>query len=501
MPRTFIHLGRYGDIINTLPLLKHVADQDDEPVELVVSKQYADVLDGVSYVMPIIEDIHFSRLPEVIAKYPDAINLQVYGKGYRQAKMASSFCEDQWHNSGLGLKWGSLPLVFDKRNAYREIWLKDKYRDGRPMILVATHGFSSPFPHGEKLLADIREQFGKRFNVIDMSQVQGERIYDIIALYDEAVCLITSDTAHVHLAHASKVPVLAFAADSPSMWHGVPQRGSHKFYCRYGEFEAKRDEFFKVLKMICHGKDEVFPMENKPNIIHAYPVYSMDPSTGRRHEFAKSTWPEDEQWISFPMCLDSRSATHIGHHIALPFMRDMIHHATRFVLPTDIILISNSDVCFGVGMKQEVIDAIQRHGGAFFTHRYDFDGPLSKPIPNERITDGKWYPGSDVFGFTVAWWSEHGHEFPDMLMGAEFVDAVLRKLIKTHNGEKAELHGMVYHEAHENKWNYPGNKANAHNAALAKEFYEKYGGDDLDPFTEEQAEVIRQKRQWRRYTH
>ena len=44
-----VSLRRNGDIISLLPLLKFMADANGQPVRLVVHRDYAGVLEGVSY--------------------------------------------------------------------------------------------------------------------------------------------------------------------------------------------------------------------------------------------------------------------------------------------------------------------------------------------------------------------------------------------------------------------------------------------------------------------
>ena len=53
MSKCFVHLGRNGDIINTLPILKLEAERTGKPANLLVSLPYVDLLDGCSYVTPI----------------------------------------------------------------------------------------------------------------------------------------------------------------------------------------------------------------------------------------------------------------------------------------------------------------------------------------------------------------------------------------------------------------------------------------------------------------
>ncbi|OLE10682.1 MAG: hypothetical protein AUG89_11505 [Acidobacteria bacterium 13_1_20CM_4_56_7] len=47
-------LGKHGDIISILPALKSLFDATGERPKVVVSEQYSGVLEGVSYVEPVV---------------------------------------------------------------------------------------------------------------------------------------------------------------------------------------------------------------------------------------------------------------------------------------------------------------------------------------------------------------------------------------------------------------------------------------------------------------
>ena len=493
--KCFVHLGRYGDIINTLPLLKFEAEREGAPMPLVVAKDYVQLLEGVSYVQPVVFDGKMPELNRAIAwaktKYNEVINLQVYGKGYHQERRCNSFVVEQWRNGGRYCQWG-LPLDFDRRDADREAKLFASLDNGKPMLLVAVHGFSSPFVYDTSLLQELREKFSATCNIVDLSKVNAHRVYDLLGVFDKAACLVTIDTMHMHLAHGSAVPVVALATDTPTMWHGAEQRAEHAFYCRYNQFPLMRPRIMKTIADIVKGRlvvpSRIFHIYSKP----ADPT----PDQLRRNTNALLSWHREQTaaWVDFP--IDSaelvRTAKDVGDKRDLPFVRDMIQSAVnRSRTADDILVLSNTDVAITNGITSEIVSAVEQHG-AFFTHRFDFDGPMTI-VRRDEFRLGKWYPGSDVFGFSVRWWKTYGDQYPDMILGAEFVDAVLRQLIKFNGG--TELHRCVYHERHTSQWQLqPRNKANLHNKRLAAAWFKKHGNDDLDPFGDKEAERIRRNR-------
>lgn len=493
---TYVHLGRFGDIINTLPLLKRIAEEESKP-RLVVAAKYASVLDGVSYVEPVIwhgefEDLR-GALDFVRGWDTRPTNLQVYGRDMPMTRHTGSFVLEQWHRAGRALEWG-LPLVFDRRDQVRERALVKAYKGPLPLVLVSTAGFSSPFKMGERLLNTLRDELMGIADVVDLNQVQCERIYDLLGLYDAAACLVAIDSAHQHLAHGSAVPVVALSTDGPTPWHSSPRRKGHVFHAKYNTYPQREAELLAcVLK--CVGAPR--RATNKAALLHVFPEAATSSDSTRRHTVALRSWNAMYSWswssLPYGAAPDRRDARAIGDRRDLPYMRDMIEHAIcNSTSAEDIVVVSNSDVCMVPDMEQRIRSVVERHG-AFFTHRWDFVGSVAhvtKPIT------GKWYPGSDVFGFTVAWWREHGHHYPDMIVGAEYVDCVLRQLIKTYAHVEAEIHCAVYHEKHDSAWTKDRRSpSNQHNSRLAQAWFAARGTDDLDPFAPAVAQQIRAQRQ------
>jgi hypothetical protein len=73
----------------------------------------------------------------------------------------------------------------------------------------------------------------------------------------------------------------------------------------------------------------------------------------------------------------------------------------------------------------------------------------------------------------------HGDEYPDMVMGREACDMVLRQLIKRTGG--VEIPQCIYHEKHPSFWEKVGNKeslpSNRLNRAMAKNWLAENGGE------------------------
>jgi len=157
-----------------------------------------------------------------------------------------------WWIAGRAPEWETHPLVFDCRDAAREAALvKSVATGGRPLILTAFTGRTSPFKQKDDLLCELKDKFPNQA-IVDISAIQAERVYDLLGLFDSATMLISADTMHLHLSRASKVPVIALARDYPSNWNGTPPQTRFKFYCRYGEYPAKKQELLATMdKILC----------------------------------------------------------------------------------------------------------------------------------------------------------------------------------------------------------------------------------------------------------
>ncbi len=212
----FIQLGRYGDLMIVLRALKIIHDQTGEKPKLIVSNHYLSLLDGVSYVTPFsITTDWWNGIPEAIRfaerTFGGGTVLQCHGREWGvQIPRWRSFEESMWDRSGVPLNMlRDAPLVFDRRNPQREAVLVAKHANAKPMLLINFTGVSSPFPHTQAVMRELRH-FADKFNVVDLGRIRAERIYDLLGLYDVAAGVVTIDTATLHLCAGSKVKNISF---------------------------------------------------------------------------------------------------------------------------------------------------------------------------------------------------------------------------------------------------------------------------------------------------
>lgn len=241
--------GRFGDVANVLQLALHMSQKGERPI-FCVAQDFASILEGVSYVDPLVYPGRYDEPPAAVRwlKTNRPKDKVIIAQSYRHPSdkqhLTDSYQKESWRLAGALDEFGAHPLIFDQRNRVREdAFVEDVLRGKKPAILVATDSISSPFPWAAKLFQTIESAFPDH-SVIDLSSVKAERIYDLIALYDRAVCLVSVDTCHLHLVRAAKCPVVAIVND---LWYGSIPPPSTTFAVRYSDAEHKTEDIINAI--------------------------------------------------------------------------------------------------------------------------------------------------------------------------------------------------------------------------------------------------------------
>ena len=208
----------------------------------MVSAEYAPLLDGtrVNRMLWLGDWRHVRAAYEHARRsFQRIVVLQQYSiDGWPSARGTDSFVKDMYRVAHK-LPVFPLPLRFERRSPERELDLLSRVPIAQPLVLVATEGISSPFAKADALL-DLVAACYPQATVLDMTKVRAEKLYDLLALFERAACLVTVDSALLHLAQAvPRLPVIALIADRPTLWHGSPQYAGQRLRVRYGDF-AKR---------------------------------------------------------------------------------------------------------------------------------------------------------------------------------------------------------------------------------------------------------------------
>ena len=469
-----VQLGRIGDILNILPLVRHISETEGRPI-LMVHEDYKDI--EVDYCDLLVWNKGaWSDLDPAVrfakSKFKRVIVSQIHGSRWQGERKCASFCIESWLQAGYEQEWGKHGLTFSPPH-----YLSDKSIP-HDSILVNAKGFSSPFAKAGELM-DLLGTLNRP--IIDLSTLKLPRIQDLLHYYANAACLVTIDTATLHLAAASQIPVVAIVSDSPTKWHMSPQKGNEILRVHYGDFDNKKDEIVSAVNS-CFA-----PL---PSVHHVYQVFDCDEQTKRRNDFAAQTWMdgcyEGVQEHQVPPSSLKRTSAIVGDDRNLSFIKDIIDAVD--CNPEDVIVLTNTDTCLRRGFWRTAAMSDR----PLYGHRYDFDR-LTRPLDSTEIPTGGWYDGKDVFVFRKSWWEAHKAEFPDMLTGAEAWDKILAALIVLRGG--CEVFGSCYHERHYATWqtnNVRGvkDKANKHNRFLARKWLHEHGMplDELGRFIDGEFE-------------
>lgn len=406
--KTYIQLGRMGDILNVLPLL-YADAQRGEKQALMVAKEFAGLLDGISYVDPVVFDgrdfdigggvLMAEKLgrPWVCTQVQgprEACEQFVWGPAHMTGGMTPSFQQEAYRACGRLKEWNDdLPLVFDRRNPEREAELLERVFPRRPgkrkkFILVNAEGISSPFQHKKLLWGLLELAFGKAFDLIDLSKLRLPHFHDLLALYERAHCLVTIDTGTIHLARACPtLPVVALISDKPQLWNGSAWQPQHIFYCRYGDFPDRAMQMVKAIENV-----ESF----KPKGLF---VWTWNAYEGKTNEY-----PVDGKTpIELGSCgRDSQNT--LGDEKRFPYLKDALRMALRRTVPVGTLCLTRPETqwdgkCLAASAQLKPCYAyrIERNGHGDMFH-----------------------PVIDLLCARKEFWLEHMKEIPDLILGNDW---------------------------------------------------------------------------------
>lgn len=504
-----VELGRYGDIVNILPLLKLIHDNYAMP-HLVVAKEFESVFDGISYAKPYVLPLKNEDLKQAIdtAKrdFSVVLNCQIWGKGHTQIRECQAYNVESWRMAGLLHRFDDPTLrpVFDKRSPERERALLDSLpRTGKPLLLVnVSHAISSPCPACPGLLAGIVERWGGQFDIVDLSKVRAERFFDMIALFERAAACISIDTLWLHAAAATNCPVIAL--QNPKPWAGTVVRFNLVAAMTYDEAVADPERIHHAIEKAAGLKPPMlFPSSSKLHTAPERRIFNLidrfndDASSAARklpaiqsqdalYESGKlipiHAWPEGYQ----------RTAKDtLGDRRPLPYLKDLLQKFLDVAGDDDICLWINDDNL----IHPAICDYLRLHvgvWGACTIFRTEFKRPPSLNVTPEQFTKAscRAHIGRDGFAFTKLWLKEFWNDIPDAVLGAPEFDLHMAMLIRLTYGFKttnlnlgetifpAEPHfSYLGHIQHASTWNMPEtiqSPSNAWNRKLLKEFAAKH---------------------------
>lgn len=487
--RIYMLLSKTGDLLSFLPALQQEAQEIGKPVPLMVSLHYADILDGCSYIEPII----FSGAPHELDKAveqaknlcKDVCCVQIAGPKelvWKHTFTPAGLSEQAtdrferlpWVVAGKGALWKEQPpLVFDRRDAAREAALWEPWKaklKGKKPILVALGAESSPFPYSKLLWKLLELQFKGPF--INLNEIKAERFYDMLVFYEKALCLIAADSAPLHLAHACPdFPVCALINDKPSLGHGSAWRANHISYIRYSDFPSRAIDLLDAVQAVRTG--HWLPRwKHRTNVIHTYSCYEDGEDNARVSQ--RHNAPD---WISTPIevgACGSDSTVVLRDQKRMPFVKDVITLASYRAQLDDVIVLTRKDNQISLSESGT------------------YSGPAI-PCWSHRIVRDKeyrhsWHPSVDFFAFTKRWWREHANEYPNFYLGHDpHWHRVLMELLRKHGG--VEVEDVVFRSDVLLRFSFNSPYV-IHNERLAKQWLGSNGVTSLFPSVLKQVEAV-----------
>ncbi len=435
MGKIHIQLGKTGDLLTMLPLWRMAAER----TRVLVCSEFAPVLDGVSYVEPIIYEGPLHDLAGAVDKAASLgewmstqINgpiEQVYEYTYKPAGLphavTTSFQKEMWRLMGKLDQWDNVPpLVFDQRDKAREeevmrtVLPAKRGKHRRPFMLVSLGGVTSPFKGHETLLTLIQYRFGKKFDIIDLSQLKAHRFYDLLPLYEKATCLVSTDSAPLHLARAvPELPVFALVNDAPLLWNGSSWMPNHIWYCRYSDFVERGKELTEVMDW---PRAAMRPPGNAQRFVHVWNNYdrSLAPT------FLPNWWPLPV-WKG--QC-GRDSALILKDEKRVPYLRDCLRMGLQRARETDYVVLTRPDIVF-----DPTISAHFAKQEACYCYRQE---------------KGIHYPIVDCFAATKKAWREMLPGIPDLLLGGDYFWSHALWAIFTGRKARSLTTGLCYRTPH-----------------------------------------------------
>lgn len=468
-----ITLGRYGDILNILPLAKHLNDAGDRPA-IMISNRFSDIKPLCDYADFIEFDGDHSEYTEALsiahADFRRVADAAVYGDGLVIKQPATrSFQEEAYFRAGFHELFTT-----GKADEIKVSKIKsDNPHKGK--ILLFLNGHSSPIDATTRArIISICEKSNKPF--VDMSSVKLPSFSHLETALREASLVITIDTGSLHLCGAVGTPYIALVSDSPTMWHGAHTRGNCIMRARYSQAGKWLPQIKAAIESEWSNKPRISSASYVPPFIGegAHRRNFMAEITRRSAAFIggiKSIVVRDEE-------IEERFTESSGR--SLPRIKAVIDAAMKSVGDEPIIF-ANTDTCFATNIVDQILSQAIGAPCAWASRR-DFKS-VQDPIHDSDIGSGIDYVGTDLFMLTKAWWNENRAEYPDeMLIATEGWDSVLRELMRLKGGVK--MHNIIYHEMHPSTWENPRNRYRLESQRVSlKAASDWFKGNGLDPKT------------------
>lgn len=261
MSKAYLMTGKAGDLLAIAPILHEGFRLSGQPQNLIVSREYASVVEGLDYVTPIVFDgnwMDFLGALKFAKHHFDRVEVPMtHGNTLTVKRKCPSVFFEQWERVGYLDKWDTLPLVLPRTS---------KTTLSGPTIFYADHSQSSPFFYANDLYNLIQETFPTH-QVMRASGMRLKNLRDFLPIMDSCSLIVSVETSFLHLAKACETPIIAMVASEPDPWRGSPYSKRFAFHCRYGDFMARKGELVAAMVRAVNNVDgtkvEIFQARKK----------------------------------------------------------------------------------------------------------------------------------------------------------------------------------------------------------------------------------------------
>lgn len=425
-----ICLGRYGDIMGALPIAREIAEKKRHPVHFMVADQFADVLDGVTYVRPDVYGGKYNEMPKATeiaaAKYKKVVRAQIFSTPEQCPECGYAHNRKAWELAGYGKRFDdpSMVLEFDNRDMRREreLLIKTVAKEPKPVLAICLAGGNSgPFKDWKELQTRILSDLGHKYQICDLAGIRAHRVYDLLGHMEIASALVTIDTATVHLAgDCIRLPVAALLPDHP--YYSSEPRSNVELTIRYGKWRENYDTL----------KNWLETKAAPPKIVHAYEQHSP---LNDRSIRAQTTWPvlyKGFGWIPRPFNEPyKRDSRKVGDKCGVPFINDVLENAVQGLSDMDIVVFTNGDITLLPGIHNDILSHLARVP-ALACSRRDFQ--QFTEVTKQPPIDKHIHCGRDLFAFRAWWLRKYLPEAPLVYLGRNDWDNVFINLIRRTTG-------------------------------------------------------------------
>jgi len=505
-----VQLGAAGDIINILPVAKWIADRYAKP-SLIVAEQYAEMLQGVSYVN-VVPALSNYRQPDTVARWAAerfrwVFISQIYGDDLSITKQCESFTQESWRMVGCKhLFETTLMPVFDCRNQEREkVLCRKLLSDSKPNLLMnLTASRSTPVAAGPLIRDMLVQQLKEEFNIIDLGEIVADRFYDLLGLMERSAALVSLDTGLIHLAAACGIPVVVL--NRRRDWAKAIARSN---VVREVWLDEVLDDVAKLADAVryaaaqkpgCRFKRNPprMPEIAEPRYIHAVEMHLTESQRGEfRFQKVFASWNRMYADGVIPCHYTQyrrNSMLEIGDTRSLPYLKDVLNHALSFARPDDVIILTNDDTVVSRHCLPELKMRVALYD-AVCSRRCDWKNGKwpARDNPEDWLkeTGGHVHSGRDLFAFKAWWLRERMESIPDYILGAPGWDYGIAAMIRLYHGHVSDganiwkdllpsemPPGFIGHIYHTRLWTLKEHRtapASVHNYKLLRQWNESNG--------------------------